>query len=254
MKETDDNSRAMINMAIDHWRSRTGFATGGLKAALIDMDGTLYDSMRNHTAAWYRLMTEYGISCERDEFYLYEGCTGADTIRRLWPRCYADEPTDELIKELYALKSQYFNELPEVEVMPGAPDMVAELQREDITTVLVTGSGQGSVLGRLERDYPGAFPPERRVTARNVTHGKPSPEPYLIGMKLAGVAPDEAMVIENAPIGALAGVRSGAFTVTVMTGPIPVSEFEAVGADLIVSSMEEFASVLPALISGLKEK
>ena len=26
-----------------------------LKAALIDMDGVLYDSMRNHTAAWYRM-------------------------------------------------------------------------------------------------------------------------------------------------------------------------------------------------------
>lgn len=27
------------------------------RAALIDMDGTLYDSMKNHTRAWHRLMT-----------------------------------------------------------------------------------------------------------------------------------------------------------------------------------------------------
>ena len=36
------------------------------KAALIDMDGTLYDSMKNHTAAWHRLITEAGIPCTRE--------------------------------------------------------------------------------------------------------------------------------------------------------------------------------------------
>ena len=41
-----------------------------VKAALIDMDGVLYDSMRNHTAAWYRMATEMGIDCCREEFYL----------------------------------------------------------------------------------------------------------------------------------------------------------------------------------------
>ena len=41
------------------------------RAALIDMDGTLYDSMPNHTKAWYRLMTEAGVACTPEEFYLY---------------------------------------------------------------------------------------------------------------------------------------------------------------------------------------
>jgi beta-phosphoglucomutase-like phosphatase (HAD superfamily) len=43
-----------------------------LKAALIDMDGVLYDSMKGHTAAWYRMACELGIECTRDEFYAYE--------------------------------------------------------------------------------------------------------------------------------------------------------------------------------------
>ena len=50
-----------------------------ITAALCDMDGTLYDSMSRHSAAWFRLMTELGVECERDEFYLYEGMTGANT-------------------------------------------------------------------------------------------------------------------------------------------------------------------------------
>lgn len=243
----------LIRPAIEHWRLRSGADSGpAVKAALIDMDGTLYDSMGNHTASWYRLMTEQGVDCTREEFYLYEGCTGADTIRRLWQRQFGFVPDDDFVRELYHRKTQYFNELPPVEPMPGAQLMVEELRRAGIDTVLVTGSAQPSVLSRLDADYPGAFPDGRRITARDVTRGKPDPEPYLLGMKLAGVAPAEAMVIENAPVGALAGVRSGAFTVAVTTGPIPRHEFESVGADLILDSMPHFAAILPQLIESMK--
>ncbi|MDE6802955.1 MAG: HAD hydrolase-like protein [Muribaculaceae bacterium] len=253
MDSTDNQHTTIIHNALRHWSERTGRPSLDIRCACIDMDGTLYDSMRNHTAAWHRLMTGQGISCTPDEFYLYEGCTGADTIRRLWPRNFAETPDDELIRRLYALKSRYFNELPPVALMPGAQAMVSELTRAGIATILVTGSGQTSVLDKLDRDYPGAFPEGRRITARNVTHGKPDPEPYLKGMQLASALPAETIVIENAPIGALAGVRSGAFTVAVRTGPIPRDEFEKVDADLIVDSMPEFARLLPDLISLSKK-
>ncbi|MDE5607724.1 MAG: HAD hydrolase-like protein [Muribaculaceae bacterium] len=249
MQDTDNRHTDLIDAALRRWTERTGCRRLDLKGACIDMDGTLYDSMRNHTAAWHRLMTEQGIPCTTDEFYLYEGCMGADTIRRLWPRRYSEAPDSDLIARLYAMKSQYFNELPAVAIMPGAQAMVRELMDAGITTILVTGSGQASVLEKLDRDYPGAFPDGRRITARNVTHGKPDPEPYIKGMELAGTSPSETIVIENAPIGVIAGVRSGAFTIAVQTGPIPRVEFEKAGADLIVDSMPAFADILPSLIS-----
>ena len=40
----------------------------GKKAALIDMDGVLYDSMKYHTLAWYKLAEELGVPTPRDEF------------------------------------------------------------------------------------------------------------------------------------------------------------------------------------------
>ncbi len=245
--ETRHNDKIILH-ALRHWSERTGCSRLDIRGACIDMDGTLYDSMPNHTAAWHRLMTENGIPCTPDEFYLYEGCTGADTIRRLWGRRYPETPDDALIRRLYALKSQYFNELPPISVMPGARLMVDTLLGAGIRTILVTGSGQASVLEKLDRDYRGAFPVGQRITARDVAHGKPDPEPYIKGMELAGTSPAETIVIENAPVGALAGVRSGAFTIAVQTGPIPPDEFVKTGADLIVGSMPAFAGLLPDLI------
>lgn len=221
------------------------------RAALIDMDGTLYDSMKNHTASWYRLMTEAGIPCTREEFYLYEGRTGASTINHLFNRELHRDATDREKEELYHKKTAYFTELPPVEPMPGAADMLNTLRDAGLTRVLVTGSGQNSLLSRIDTDYPGIFAPDMRITARNVTHGKPHPEPFIRAMQLARVSPSQAIVIENAPLGIEAGDRAGAFTIGVTTGPIPVEEMECAGAAIVFPSMPAFAEALPSLLLSL---
>ena len=70
-------------MAVSRYLKRHDLISFSPTAALIDMDGTLYDSMPRHADAWYRLMTEEGVPCEHDEFFMYEGRTGRDTIRLL---------------------------------------------------------------------------------------------------------------------------------------------------------------------------
>ena len=45
------------------------------------MDGVLYDSMRNHAAAWVQSMQKFGINMTADDAYATEGARGVDTIR-----------------------------------------------------------------------------------------------------------------------------------------------------------------------------
>lgn len=220
-------------------------------AALIDMDGTLYDSMPNHTAAWYRMISELGIKANRDEFYLYEGRTGASTINLIFNRAYNRDATADEIEQLYQRKTKYFAELPPVKPMPGAREMVEILTNVGIKRVLVTGSGQSSLINRLDNDYPGAFLPSMRVTSRDVTHGKPHPEPFIRAMQIAGVRPSQSIVIENAPLGVEAGDKAGAFTIGITTGPIPRKALEDAGAAIVFDSMKEFADALPVLLYSL---
>lgn len=214
------------------------------EAALIDMDGVLYDSMPGHTKAWERMVSELGIECTRDEFYLYEGMTGKATINLIYRRAYGRDCTDEEADRLYAIKSKYFRDSGMRPLMAGADRMLAALGRLGMQRVLVTGSAQRSLLEALERDYPGVFPEDKRVTALDVTEGKPAPEPYLKGAAKAGVAPSRCIVVENAPLGVRAGKAAGCFTIAVTTGPIPREEFEKEGADLIFPSMPAFAAWL----------
>ncbi|MCM1376853.1 MAG: HAD-IA family hydrolase [Clostridium sp.] len=217
------------------------------RVALIDMDGVLYDTMKYHTLAWQQMMAEVGVLCSRNEFYLYEGMTGKDTINLIWRRTYGKDCGPENIKRLYARKSYLFNSQGKREPMPAASDMIRALRDRGVLTVLVTGSGQHSIIDAVDRDYPGAFPVERRVTAADVVHGKPDAEPYLKGLEIAGFPASDAIVIENAPLGVKAGKAAGVFTIAVTTGPIPAEEFHRAGADIVFPDMVSLADFLNTL-------
>lgn len=216
-----------------------------IKAALIDMDGVLYDSMKYHTLAWQKMMEENGIHCTRDEFYLYEGMTGAATIDLIWQREFGMPCDPEKRTQLYDYKTKIFKSIGGNEPMPGAARMLKTLCDRGIKCVLVTGSGQASLIGNVRKDYPGVFGDGMMVTAHDVTKGKPDPQPYLKGLAKAGVSADEAIVIENAPLGVRAGVAAGVKTMAVCTGPIPKVNFQVEGAWGIYKSMEDFADMLP---------
>ena len=81
--------------AIANYLKFSGHKSIDLKVALIDCDGILYDSMKNHTRAWVKLMKKNGIKCTRDEFYLYEGMTGAGIIKLMFKKGVGKNITDD---------------------------------------------------------------------------------------------------------------------------------------------------------------
>ena len=75
----------------------------------------------------------------------------------------------------------------------------------------------------------------------NVKYGKPHPEPYLMGLQKAHAKPNEAFVVENAPMGVEAAVAANIFTIAVNTGPLPDQVLLDAGADLLYPDMENLA-------------
>ncbi len=215
-----------------------------IKAVLFDMDGVLFDSMKNHTEAWFEAISEVGIPCTREEFYLFEGATGNYTINRKFKMHFDREATEKEIKEIYQRKSVIFNQLPQAQPMPYAYEMLMTVKKAGLIPVLVTGSGQHSLLERLNKHFPDVFLKDKMVTAYDVLQGKPHPEPYLKGLKKAGIEAHEAIVVENAPLGVKSASTAGVFTVAVNTGPIDDEILWEEGANLLYPSVKDFQSIL----------
>ena len=219
-----------------------------LKAVLFDMDGVLVDSMPGHAKAWVKAAHDVGFSLTEQEVYINEGRTGDGTINIIMQReCGRDATADE-VKEIYSIKSHYYNLEPEPPVIEGAAEMLRSVQEAGLKCILVTGSGEKAQLARLEKHFPGVFTRETMVTSFDVRHCKPHPEPYLMGLRKAGVEADEAIVVENAPLGVQAAVAAGIFTVAVNTGPLPESALAEAGAGIILPSVKAFPEFLNTFI------
>lgn len=220
-----------------------------VKAVLFDMDGVLFDSMPAHAQSWARVCEEEGLPMTEVEVFLNEGRTAFSTINMLTQRHHNRDTTPKEVERIYARKCEAFNAFPEAPKMKGAEDMLRQVKADGLAIIVVTGSGQASLLSRLTSHYPGYFASERVVSSKDVKHGKPHPEPYLMGLDKAATAlsletplrPWEVIVVENAPLGVRAAVAADIFTIVANTGPLPEATLTDEGANLLFPSMVALA-------------
>jgi len=224
-----------------------------LRAALFDMDGVLYDSMPNHAVAWVKVMAAHGFNMTVEEAYMHEGRTGDDTIDIISRQegKIIEHPERQRI---YAEKTLAFNACPPVLPMKGALELLTKVMDCGLFAMLVTGSGQPSLLDRLNSDFPNVFVRERMITSFDVEKGKPNPEPYLKALSAGGLRCDEAVVVENAPLGVEAAKAAGLFTIAVNTGPLPDSVLLDAGADLLLPSMESLCEKWEEIMNFFAQK
>lgn len=232
----------MIKEAILRYLESQQFDSLKLKAVLFDMDGVLYDSMRFHAQSWLEIATRHKFISTLEDFYLFEGRTGESTINELFNRCLNRDATNEEKESIYKEKAAMFNSLNDGNPMAGAKEVLEAVKATGLERIVVTGSGQKSLIEKLNKSYPGHFNREKMVTAYDVKYGKPHPEPYLMGLEKAGAKANEAIVIENAPLGVEAGKAANIFTIAVNTGPLHDSVLLDAGADLLYPDMTSLAN------------
>lgn len=242
----------MYESAIQTYLQTHGFGAMSLKAVLFDMDGVLFDSMPNHAYAWSHAMTQFGLEMSAEEAYMHEGRTGSGTINILAQRQWGRDATEEEKQTIYKAKSELFNQRPEATQMPYAHEVLKKVMSCGLTPIVVTGSGQVSLIDRLNLNFPNIFNKELMVTSFDVKYGKPNPEPYLMGMQKGGIKQHEGIVVENAPLGVQAAKAAGLLTIAVNTGPLPDKVLLEAGADLLFPSMQALYEQWDELMKALK--
>lgn len=236
---------------IQQYLEKHGFEALRPKAVLFDMDGVLYDSMSHHAVAWQKSMATFGIRMTVDDAYATEGARGVDTIRMMVKKQQGRDIDEMEAQRMYDEKTRQFHALPETNVMQGVLDLMAQIHADGLTIGVVTGSGQRPLINRLLKDFGTYLSEDHIVTAYDVKHGKPAPDPYLMGLQKCGnLKPWEAFVVENAPLGVKAGVAAQIFTLAVNTGPLPDKVLADAGANLIFAKMPDLAEAWHSLISS----
>ncbi len=175
------------------------------RGVLFDLDGVLVDSTPAVARVWAWWAREHGFDPE-EVVKKAHGRPSITTIRELLPD--ADHAAEDREVER--------REIADVEgviPLPGAMELLQALpvQRWAIVTSCTRALAQVRIAAA------GLPKPKHLVTATDVRHGKPDPEPYLKGAQILGIPADDCLVIEDAPAGIRAGKAAGARVLALRT-------------------------------------
>lgn len=191
-----------------------------VQAVLFDMDGTLIDSTPAVERAWRRWGERWGVG---RPFGSHQHGVPARAI------VAGHVPANQIDEAFAMIEAMEVEDTEGVVTLPGAEALLASLPAD--RWAIVTSCTAPLAAARVRAT---GLTPHVLVTASDTERGKPAPDPYLAAAARLGVAPEDCLVVEDAPAGLAAGRAAGCVTLAV-AGTLPVEELEA---DLVAPSLE----------------
>jgi sugar-phosphatase len=207
-------------------RSRLIETLAGVRALLLDMDGTLVDSDAAVVRAWRAWSEEYGVD-PAAALAIAHGVPAQQTVQRLHPQLAEPELAAAAARQL---ELQY-DDLGDVFAATGAAQLLDLLAEFDVPWAVVTSADRRLAGARLRA---AAITPPVVVTVEDVLRGKPDPAGYRLAADRLGAPIDRCLVVEDAAPGVESGRRAGALT----------AGLRGVAGDVSVTDLAELARLL----------
>ncbi|MCD4703525.1 MAG: HAD family phosphatase [Methanosarcinaceae archaeon] len=222
--------------------TKHGTPPNKLDALIFDVDGVLVDSMSYHADAWIQTFGEIGINITNQQIYDIEGSNHVGVIEKIFKHA-ARKPQPHHFEDLRIRKQELFLQIQKVKVFRGMDDCLSKLN-DTYHLAVASGSNRKIVDKLINTFFPNTF--DVIISGTDVTHGKPSPEPYLKVIEKLGVRKDRCIVIENAPLGVESAKNAGLYCVAVPTHVSPASLKKA---DVVFEDHEALKRYLYSLIA-----
>ncbi len=184
-----------------------------IKAALLDVDGTLFDTERLFMAGWKKAAKEYGVPLTDEMIIQFHG-RGAKRNEQAWHEWFGEDSDYAYCRQL---RLEYVEEqiaLHGVPLKPGLFEFLDFLKRNDIKIVPATGTIRAEAYPRWKSagilDYIDAS-----VCGDEVERTKPDPDTFLKAAALVNADPKDCIVLEDSDNGLRAAHAAGCYTVMV---------------------------------------
>jgi HAD superfamily hydrolase (TIGR01509 family) len=208
-------------------KTKRSYSTGQA-AFLFDLDGTLIDSVYEHTLAWREALEEMGISLATVAIHRRIGMSGG-MLAHAFEREAGKKLTSKEIEHLQTLHSYaYKKRAGQVRPLPGAHDLLQELSNLGVPWAIATSGKKKDAkvpltMLRLDPRIP-------VVTRDDVKHAKPEPDLFLAAAAKLKFGWERCVVVGDSIWDLLAAQRARMLGVGLLSGGFGEDELQRAGA------------------------
>jgi HAD superfamily hydrolase (TIGR01509 family) len=204
-------------------------------AALLDVDGTLVDSVYHHALAWHRALRRSDLEIPVWRVHRLIGMGGDQIVRTL----FDDEVERERGDAVREAESEEFERLiGEVRPLPGARELVEELKERGHLVVLASSAKAEELEHYVDLLDIGELIDAATASA-DVQATKPNPDLVVRALQEVQAGPDGAVMVGDSIWDAEAAKRAGVPTVGLLTGGFAESELRDAGAEPVFPSLDD---------------
>ncbi len=214
-----------------------------VKAVILDIDGTLVDTNYQHAVAWDRAMARHGAYMPMWRIHRTIGMGGDKLVAYL----AGDEVEQRVGDQIRDAESELYSELiPEVRVIEGARELIAELKKRDLPVILASSANSDEVEHYIEL-LDAAELVDGWTTSSDVSEAKPEPDLVEAALDKAGVR--EAIMIGDTTWDIEAAKKAGIETLAVRSGGFGEDELRRAGAVEVYDSVVDLTRDLDSALA-----
>ena len=204
---------------------------------LLDLDGTLIDSVYEHVVAWREALEEAEIRLPNWKIHRRIGMSGRLFLPALL-REIGQKISKSEIESIENIRRAIFNrKISEIRILPGARELLQFFDSVGARWALAT-TGDRHQVEHLIRDLkiPADTP---IITGDDVAAAKPAPDSFVLAAQTLGVSASASVVIGDSPWDLLAAQRMKALGVGLLSGGYAQCELEHAGAYRVYEDPED---------------
>jgi HAD superfamily hydrolase (TIGR01509 family) len=204
-------------------------------ALILDFDGLILDTETTDFESWRSVYEDHGVALPRDEWATAIGTDGKafDPMARLAALTGRSLEEAALRAERRRRRDALVSAL---EPLPGVVEWLDAARREELPIAIASSSPRDWVEAHLRRVELLHYFSEL-VTSERAARVKPHPELYQEALRSLGVAPRQAIAVEDSANGVAAAKGAGLYCVAVPGPMTRHMSFEA--ADLVLPSLAD---------------
>lgn len=208
---------------------------------ILDFDGTLADTQPIIIASIQATLKELHLPERTDaECRTIIGLPLAECFTTL---CGVDDALAEHCADVYRRVFDELNTDGTVRLFPHVLETLKTLHERGLQMAICSSRGRPTLEGFVKTFHLEHYV-SMVVSANDVEHHKPHPEPVQKILATLGVAPEEAIVVGDASYDILMGRAAGCRTVGVTYGNQSADDLRAAGADHLI---DDFADLITCL-------